>query len=328
MIDAHDEYVKNSVAPSNFQGLLYMPANISKTGLTYLLAQNNETGIIFETESDTLNNSLNGSEHGKFSDILRKAFQSESCSFYRSTSREHIELRSPKISTILSSTYDQLELLIPSYENGLFSRFIFYAFESENKFAKVFDNKKSSYPSSFKALSIKFKNVYDRLSQRGNIDFKLNKKQEKKFQLYFEKTYEELITYISQDLSGTIFRLGLICFRICMIFSTLRLFENNSTSIPKVIKCSDQDLDKAIQLIEIFRQNSQDIFFRLTPSKKQHNNQASSSTQLQKAMKLWDHGKGKSYQEIAKELRLSSKGVAYNMIQKEHKRLNGSKSMS
>lgn len=75
-------------------------------------------GLMFETEGDTLASTFK-SEHGNYSDALRKSFHHESISYNRRKDREFVELKVPR----------QVLSLIPDAENGLFSRFIFYAID-------------------------------------------------------------------------------------------------------------------------------------------------------------------------------------------------------
>jgi hypothetical protein len=104
---------------------LYLPANTTASMLMRALADNEGQGIICETEADTLSGAL-GADFGNFSDLLRKAFHHESVSLMRKTDREHIDLAHPALSIALTGTPAQLPRLIPTAEDGLFSRFLFY----------------------------------------------------------------------------------------------------------------------------------------------------------------------------------------------------------
>src|SRR5690606_1520461 len=110
--------------------MLLLPANSSATGVFQLLADNDGRGLIFETEGDTLSNIFK-SDYGNYSDGFRKAFHHETISYYRRTDREYVDLMAPCLSTVLAGTPGQVHGLIPSSENGLFSRFLFYHMELE-----------------------------------------------------------------------------------------------------------------------------------------------------------------------------------------------------
>lgn len=103
----------------------FIPANNTTAGFLQLIADNDGQGLILETEGDTIAKTLK-SEIGDFSDALRKNFHHEMISCYRKTDHEHAEIEQSRFSMILSSTFGQLKNLIPSTENGLASRFLFY----------------------------------------------------------------------------------------------------------------------------------------------------------------------------------------------------------
>ncbi|MDR1346193.1 MAG: DUF3987 domain-containing protein [Bacteroidales bacterium] len=60
-------------------------------------------GLIFETEGDTLAQTFK-SEHGNYSDDLRKAFHHETISYNCRKDREFVELQTPRLSALLSGT--------------------------------------------------------------------------------------------------------------------------------------------------------------------------------------------------------------------------------
>lgn len=85
--------------------MLFIPANSSAKGTFELLFQNEGSGLIFETEGDTLAQTFK-SEHGNYSDGFRNAFHHETISYYRRTDSEYVEIPSPRISTVLTGTPD------------------------------------------------------------------------------------------------------------------------------------------------------------------------------------------------------------------------------
>ena len=104
---------------------LIIPANSSASAFIKTLADNNGTGLMFETEGDTLSQTLK-SDYGNYSDTLRKAFHHEPVSLCRRKDREFLELDCPKLSVVLAGTPGQVRNLIQDSENGLFSRFMYF----------------------------------------------------------------------------------------------------------------------------------------------------------------------------------------------------------
>ncbi len=122
--------------------MFFIPANSSASAFLQLLSHNDFKGIVFETEADTLANTLQH-EWGNFSDILRKAFQHEGASLFRRKDNEYIEIETPHLAIVLSGTPKQVRNLIPDVENGLFSRFLYYAFEDFSDFINPFVSHKN-----------------------------------------------------------------------------------------------------------------------------------------------------------------------------------------
>ena len=117
--------------------LLFIPANSSASGAFQLLNDNQGKELTFETEGDTLANTFK-SDFGNYSDGFRKAFHHEKINYYRKTDREYVDLESPCLSTVLSGTPKQVLNLIPSSEDGLFSRFMFYYMNMQPVWTNVF----------------------------------------------------------------------------------------------------------------------------------------------------------------------------------------------
>ena len=87
--------------------MLFLPANNSSTGFFELLNDSDSSGLIFETEADTLSKSFK-SDYGDYSDGFRSAFQHEPHSFYRRTDKEYVEIKRPALSVMLSGTPKQI----------------------------------------------------------------------------------------------------------------------------------------------------------------------------------------------------------------------------
>jgi hypothetical protein len=244
----------------------FLPANNGKTGLIQLLKENNGCGTIFETEADTLTGAIK-QEHGNFSDTLRQGFGQESISYYRRSYDEDVEILSPALSVVLSSTFDQLLRLIPSIENGLFSRFIYYEISATTEFKDVFDSSKNSYNAFFTEVGKRFKVLYDYLSNQSiSILFRLQAHQEAEFIRYFQQLKLELCEDISTDLGGTVNRLALICFRIAMQLSVYRAYEVGLP--PLLLECSDQDFENALRIINTLQKHTVSVYDRLSNATK------------------------------------------------------------
>lgn len=242
--------------------MLFLPANNSKSGIYQLLHENAGRGILFETEGDTLADSLR-QEQGDFSDLLRKTFHHEPVSFFRRTDREHREIEAPEMSVVLSSTPDQYLKLIPTVQNGLFSRFLHFHLKPEPGFRNVFDRQKRDYPEYFAALGRDVLEVYKHLEAQENapIEFELQQQQEAEFLALFDGCKRDFGEYVSPDMQGTANRLGLICFRLAMILTAVRNFWEGDYTRQMV--CNNMDFRNALRLIEVFKRHALKVFYQL-----------------------------------------------------------------
>lgn len=225
---------------------LFLPANSTKTAVMQLLMENEGRGIVFETEGDTLADMLR-QDYGNFSDVLRKAFHHEPISYYRRANNEDVKINRPALSVVLSGTEDQLRRLIPSIDNGLFSRFCFYFLQSDAPFLNPFDAKTSELSWYFNSLSDRYMQLYKRLEARTEpVQFVLQPHQQALFVSLFDKCKTEL-RHVGTDLDGTANRLGLICYRIAMILTIVRFADNKDADS---FSCTDIDFNNASLIAE------------------------------------------------------------------------------
>ena len=99
-------------------------------------------------------------DFGNYSDGLRKAFHHEPISYLRRKDNEHVDIKRPRWSVLLSGTYGQISALIPNSENGLFSRFPFYCLLRNNVWIDVFDNTEDTLENLFLALGKRYLPLY------------------------------------------------------------------------------------------------------------------------------------------------------------------------
>jgi hypothetical protein len=233
--------------------VVYIPANTSYAKILSHLEQNDGTGIICETEADTLGNVFK-QEWGSYSDMLRKSFHHERLSSSRKTNNEFTEVNNPCLSIALSGTPNQVTGLIASAEDGLFSRFLFYAFKVEQLWKDV-----SPYGSQvnltdhFRNLSLQVYNMVKFLKM-GETNITLSRNQWQQLNNSCTVWLQDITTFTSEDAASIVKRLGLILYRMAMLFTALRKFENAEAA--EQVQCTDIDFDTALRLTEIFMQHS------------------------------------------------------------------------
>jgi len=240
--------------------VVYIPANTSNAKIYYHLGNNDGGGIICETEADTLGNVFK-QEWGSYSDMLRKAFHHERLSVSRKTNNEYIEVNNPRLAVALSGTPKQIFNIIASAEDGLFSRFVFYTFKTQSKWRSPspYDNT-VNLTELFDRLGITVLNLVEFL-EKSPTTIHLTKEQWSRFNPIFEKYLFEINAFVSEDAESVVKRLGLILYRFCMIFTSLRKFENAEDTLDMI--CTEEDFESAITLADVYLKHSIIMFKNL-----------------------------------------------------------------
>lgn len=238
--------------------MLFIPANNSVTGVYQLISDNEGRGLIFETEGDTLAQAFK-SDYGNYSDGFRKAFHHETISYYRRTDREYVDIEKPCLSTVLSGTPKQIQALVPSAENGLFSRFMFYYMNIKPTWKNVFQTDTTNgLDEYYDQLGKEFFGLYKTLKNNPDIEVRLSIEQQQKFNVFFEKLQTKYLNLQPDDYIATVRRLGLIAFRIIMLFSVFRIMEDGDVN--QVRYCEDIDFENALEMISVLVKHSSKVF--------------------------------------------------------------------
>lgn len=236
-----DQEIEELIEPKPPKAIVFfIPADTSSSMLIKHLDDNDGLGCICETETDTISNAL-GKEWGGYSDILRKGFQAETISKSRVKDLEYCEIKEPKFSLTITGTPNQMDSLITSIQDGLFSRFLFYSFTSEPVWnatytLKITNSKKDIF-SDFSAI------LCDKFMSNEKQFFYMTEKQGNELDKSFSDALKHNTTNYSDSVSGITFRLGLMTFKIAMVLSALRSNESE-------IYCLDEDFETAMCLVE------------------------------------------------------------------------------
>ena len=243
------------------QKMLFIPANNSATGFLEILGDSDKRGLIFETEGDTLAKAFK-SDYGDFSDGFRNAFQHEPISYYRRTDKEYVEIDRPCLSALLSGTPKQITTLIPNAENGLFSRFMFYVMNMKLIWKDVFASKtENGLDVHFEKLGNDFYSLYQTLQANPDVHFSLTPSQQFQFNQFFEKMQTLYVNIQEEEIISSVRRLGLIAFRIMMIFSALRIMEDGE--ITQNLYCTDTDFQNTLDMITILVKHSSYVYSQI-----------------------------------------------------------------
>ena len=251
--------------------MLYIPGNISAAALIKNLHDYDGKGILCETEADTIAHAMK-QDWGGFSDIIRKVAHHEAISSSRKTNNEVIQVEKPQLSIVISGTPSQVTGLIKSVEDGLFSRFMFYTYKSKPEWRDVSPVPgEPSLTDYFEVLSNKVLSMIEFVEQCPS-DFQLTPQQYDKLNEYFKGALEKLNILVGEDVDSCVKRHGLITYRIAMVLSAIRKYENGDKSTK--LLCTDEDFDIAMKLTEVYLQHSIYVMSCLPKADKIKNNGA------------------------------------------------------
>ena len=256
--------------------VVYIPANTSSAKLYVHLQHNDEQGIICETEADTLGDVFKN-EWGSYSDLLRKGFHHEKVSLSRKTNGEFVDINHPRISVALTGTPNQIFNIIPNAEDGLFSRFIFYAFRSDAGWVSPApDPNRVNLTDHFKGLGERVFQMVQFL-EKHPTHIALTTEQWARLNVAFIDYLKDIAEFAGEEATSVIKRMGIILYRLCMVFTAIRKFENGDCDSD--LFCSDDDFENASILVDTYIQHSILMFTNLPNQSAHHSFQTTPKKQ-------------------------------------------------
>ena len=252
--------------------MLIIPANSSASSLLKILGDNEGVGLLFESEGDTLSQTLK-SDYGNYSDVLRKAFHHELVSLSRRKDREYCEVSNPRVSVALAGTPEQVRRLIPDAENGLMSRFCFYIIRFKRGIRNVFatNDISQSKNTMFRILGDRFCHLHEEFLNHGSYSFSLPSILQEQFIEYLSRVNEECCDEVDNRMQGIVRRMGLIAYRIMMVLTAVRHLENvynmqvDSDGIVRLV-CHESDYFVAMNICDMLLYHAVFIYRNLSGS--------------------------------------------------------------
>lgn len=197
----------------------------SGTGVLENLIEADGVGLICETEADTVSTAI-GTDYGHWSDTLRKCYDHDRLAFNRRMNHEYKECPKSFLSVLLSGTPAQVKPLIPSAENGLFSRQIFYYMPSITEWVDQFDLSDEDYDSRFTGWGKQWKTFIEWLGTSVNlIQLKLSEEQKIRFNERFAQLFGHAGFTHGGAMRSTVARIAINICRILSVVALLRAVE-------------------------------------------------------------------------------------------------------
>jgi hypothetical protein len=260
-VDHKDNSVEESLEPlgkNNDPYMLFLPANSTPEAAIMRLDQNNGSAIICETEADAMGNRF--SQKGQnYSDLARSAFHHEPIAYNRKKDQEYRYIDRPRLSILMTGTPGQIKRVIPSEEDGSFSRFIFYQAPGGVPWDNVSPDENGP------DLEARFAEIGNWLVTRFNsygespVDFVLSQAQWQELNEQQSRMLNDARNQFGFALDSSVIRLGLITFRIAMVLSIIRQL-TSKVKLEPVLTCNEKDFTSALDLGIVYFAHTREIY--------------------------------------------------------------------
>ena len=200
---------------------LFLPKEVNEDSLSYHLSKDAyNRGLIVNQQLEKFGESLNHQWSG-FTAQMKKAFDHKSLKFWESAD-ELVEITNPKLSVVMSGGLQTLLQMVPVIEDGLYSRFCFYACPNV---PNRYNNK--DFDLAFLNLSKRVKTMIKYCSTRP-VQFRLSQGQENCMQASFRLSLSKLSFGYGKDLLPLVKRNAIHQFRIAMLLTLLMNYEDGN----------------------------------------------------------------------------------------------------
>ena len=204
--------------------MFFISGNNTGTGILENIMDSDGNGLIFEPEADTLSASI-ASDYGHWSDTLRKCFDHERLSYNRRTDHEYREVAKSYVGVLISGTPAQVAPLIPSAENGLFSRQLFYSMPAVRDWQNQFDTDEANLETVFAALGRQWKKPLEDLRKNCLYRLELTAAQRDEFNAVFDGLFRRAGWSNGGEMNSSVARLAVNVLRMQAVVAVLRVLE-------------------------------------------------------------------------------------------------------
>ena len=205
--------------------LFFIAGDNSGTGIQENLMDNDGAGLICESEADTVSTAI-GADYGHWSHTLRNAFDHDRLAYNRRTNHEYRECGRLLLSLLLSGTPSQLSPLIPSPENGLFSRQLFYHMPPIQEWVSQFEPSGTDYARQFRQWGEQWKTVLDAVkAETGGFRLQFSSAQQDAFNNRMAQIFNHAGAAHGSHMRSTVARIAINACRIMSVVAWLRALE-------------------------------------------------------------------------------------------------------
>ena len=228
------------VKPIHEANPLIIPGDATYPAFYQTLAKQKGRGYIHESEGSVITDIWRSST-ANYNTALRKAAEHETIS--RARCKEASVIENPQLSMVLTGTFSQYHALVPSIENGYFSRLLTLIVDEHQAFNSQYVEPSENSGDVIKAASEQLYHLYESLLFNRAREFRLTPDQRTRLGHHLETAYPTLIRMLGEDFHSVVLRMAVHIERIALILSVLRIVSSSTDpdKRPDNILCSDAD---------------------------------------------------------------------------------------
>ena len=197
------------------------------------LEEQDGVGYMHESEGSVITDIWRTSA-ANYNTALRKAAEHEPIS--RNRVKGASEITCPRLSMLLTGTFGQYKALVPSVENGYFSRLLTVVIRGTNPFNKRYVSSKGGQSAVPKIVGQRLLRTYEKLTQSQEIEWSLTESQKERLGEHLETEYTTLIDMLGDNFHSAVIRMAVQIERIALILSAMR---------GNFSECADEDYESA-----------------------------------------------------------------------------------
>ena len=210
------------------------------------LQEQNGCGYLHESEGSVITDIWKTST-SNYNTALRKAAEHEPIS--RNRVKKASEISSPRLSMLLTGTFGQYRALVPSVENGYFSRLLTVVIKGSHAFDKRYVSSKGAQSVIPQQVGHHLLRVYESLMNAGEREWSLTDTQKIRLGEHLETEYGTLISLLGDNFHSAVIRMAVQIERMAMILSILRAQSTDRFQVDLRIQtellCTDEDYETA-----------------------------------------------------------------------------------
>lgn len=223
------------IAPIQEMYPILIPGDSTYPAFFKRLYENGGRGYVHESEGTVITD-IWKSQAATYNSILRKAAEHEMVSNNRV--KELKVIPNPQLSVLLTGTFSQYNKLVPSIENGYFSRLLPLVVRDTQPFNRsIVEADEHSEPIS-RQVGLRLMNYCCSLSRSGDHEWSLTAAQKSRLGYHLASEYTTLIDLLGANFHSAVVRMAVQIERIAMILTALRQAPDIS---PALTFCSDDD---------------------------------------------------------------------------------------